>query len=95
MLPHFGLITGAQSSTISWDHFFLSINQYYSSLRQEAPLASDMAHIYRHHHRGITPQEVEGLMAVLKLVETVAEYVSVIIAWKMRFLWMLLGSVPQ
>ncbi len=63
-------------STVSWDHFFMSMNQYYTNLRQEAPVTSDMSHVYRHHPRGITPQEVDGLAAVLKLTRTIAEQVS-------------------
>ena len=68
------LFLGGSVSTVSWEHFFLSLNQYYQSLRQEAPIKSDMAHVYRHHVRGITAQEVEGLVAWLRLTRTVAEH---------------------
>lgn len=69
-------------STVSWDHFFNSLHQYYSGLRQEAPLSTDMAHVYRHSAggsglaggTGITPQEVAGLVAWLRLAGTVAQH---------------------
>ena len=63
-------------NTVSWDHFFNSLNKYYSSLRQEAPTPGDLAHVYRHYPRGITPQEAEGLTAVLNLIRVIAEQVS-------------------
>ena len=63
-------------SSVSWDHFFMSLNQYYSNLRQEAPSTSDLQHVYRHHLRGITPQELAGLLAVMKLIRVVADHVS-------------------
>ncbi len=69
------ILVGGQSGTVSWDHFFTSMNQYYTELRQEVPVASDMAHIYRHKIRGITQQEIEGLCAVLELTRTIAEQV--------------------
>lgn len=61
------------SNTISWDHFFMSFNQYYSNLRQEVPLVGDT--VYRHRTtflKGITPQEIQGLHAVLLLIRTIA-----------------------
>ncbi len=69
------MLTGGQAGTVSWDHFFTSMSQYYNNLRQEVPVA-DMAHVYRHQIRGITPQEVEGLCVVLKLTRVIAEQVS-------------------
>ncbi|XP_070580305.1 nuclear pore complex protein Nup205-like [Ptychodera flava] len=60
-------------SSVSWDHFFISINQYYSSLRQEMPGLHD-THIYRHgSSRGITSQEMEGLLVVLRLTQQIAK----------------------
>lgn len=62
------------NNSFTWDHFFMSFNQYYNNLRQEAPLAVDT--IYRSRqafHKGITPQELRGLQAVLLLIRTVAE----------------------
>lgn len=59
---------------ITWDHFFMSFNQYYNNLRQEAPPANDT--VYRHrsiYHKGITPQEIEGLHSVLLLLRVIAE----------------------
>ena len=67
---------------MSWDHFFVSMNQYYVNLRQEnMPTAHDMTHIYRHHHqfRGITPQEVDGLASVLKLTQRIASQVRALL----------------
>ena len=72
------LTSGGQVSSVSWEHFFMSMNQYYVSLRQEAPMAADVSShaTYRHHMRSITPQEVEGLSAVLKLIRTIIEQVN-------------------
>ncbi|XP_018324440.1 nuclear pore complex protein Nup205 [Agrilus planipennis] len=61
------------NNTISWDHFFISFNQYYGSLKQEAPPINDTVYRSRMYHKGITPQEVQGLHAVLELIRTVAE----------------------
>ncbi|KAK2179080.1 hypothetical protein NP493_515g00009 [Ridgeia piscesae] len=66
-------MAGGQVSTVSWDHFFVSLNHYYMSLRQEVPPAGDMTHLYRHYTKGITPQEVDGLAAVLTLICRIAE----------------------
>lgn len=63
------------SPTLSWDHFFMSFSQYYNNLRQEAPPAADT--VYRNrasYHKGVSPQELEGLQAVLLLIRTVAEH---------------------
>lgn len=59
---------------VTWDHFFMSFTQYYNNLRQEVAAATDT--VYRHrtpYHKGITPQEIEGLHAVLLLIRTVAD----------------------
>ncbi|XP_014664623.1 PREDICTED: LOW QUALITY PROTEIN: nuclear pore complex protein Nup205-like [Priapulus caudatus] len=74
LLKSNGVNAGGQYSTISWDHFFHSITQYYSNLRQETP-ASSYQHLYwqKPHSRGITPQELEGLHSVLKLIRKVSE----------------------
>jgi len=69
---------GGQVSSVSWEHFFSSLNQYYISLRQEAPhqtgdsLASHA--LFRPHIRTITPQEVDGLTAVLTLIRTIIQH---------------------
>ena len=66
--------------TVSWDHFFTSLNQYYIGLRQSVPHGGTSFH---HHvapmsgQRTITAPEVEGLKAVLQLVATVVRQVSI------------------
>jgi len=68
--------------TVSWDHFFTSLNQYYVGLRQSMPHAGGAT--FPHHPHGaamagqrtITPQEVDGLKAVLRLIATVVCQVS-------------------
>jgi hypothetical protein len=76
------LFPGGQASTVSWDHFFASFSQYLASLRQELPSGVDPAHIYRHaHHRGITPQELDGLVSVLQLMRCIAEQVTCLLYW--------------
>ena len=41
--------TGGGCSTVSWDHFFASLHQYFANLRQEAQMAipNMMDSIYR------------------------------------------------
>lgn len=61
-------------NTISWDHFFGTFNRYMGNLRIETPPVTDT--VYRHTRnfsRGITPQELQGLHAVLLLIRNVAE----------------------
>ncbi|VEN41265.1 unnamed protein product [Callosobruchus maculatus] len=63
------------SENLSWDHFFMSFSQYYNNLRQETPPQADT--VYRNRpsfHKGVSPQEIEGLHAVLLLIRTVAEH---------------------
>ncbi|KAG5873933.1 hypothetical protein JTB14_014533 [Gonioctena quinquepunctata] len=63
------------SANLSWDHFFMSFSQYYNNLRQETPPQADT--VYRNrvgYHKGVSPQEREGLHAVLLLIRTVATY---------------------
>jgi Nuclear pore complex scaffold, nucleoporins 186/192/205 len=77
---------GTQLGTVSWEHFFTSLNQYYASLRQEVPQTAYPGFVrgttFRSHGaqmaaiRSITPQEVDGLRAVLTLVATVVKQVS-------------------
>ncbi|XP_031788663.1 nuclear pore complex protein Nup205 isoform X2 [Nasonia vitripennis] len=62
------------STTISWDHFFNSLNRYYYNLRQELPPTQDTVYRQRGHPKGITPSEVKGLEAVLLVVQIVAKY---------------------
>ena len=66
----------SSSSTVSLDHFFSSLSQYYSNLGQfgQTSTRPDMT-IYRTsqpHTRGISPQEIEGLSSVLDLVTVLA-----------------------
>ena len=78
---------GTQLGTVSWEHFFASLNQYYASLRQEVPQVGYSSYMrgtpYRTHGtpmavvRSITPQEVDGLRAVLSLIGTVVKQVNV------------------
>lgn len=72
MLKQDGASSGI-SSTISWDHFFSSLNRYYSNLRQELPPTNDTVYRHRGFPKGITPQEIQGLHAVLSVVRMVAE----------------------
>ncbi|RZC40322.1 nuclear pore complex protein Nup205 [Asbolus verrucosus] len=61
------------TATLSWDHFFSSFAQYYNNLRQELPPVTDT--IYRNTYlRGVSPQELEGLHAVLLLMRTIADH---------------------
>ncbi|KAK4877381.1 hypothetical protein RN001_009887 [Aquatica leii] len=62
------------NNTVSWDHFFMSFNQYYNNLKQEIGPTTDTMYRRAVHHKGITPQEIQGLHAVLKLIRTIAEY---------------------
>lgn len=62
---------GSQLSTVSWDHFFMSLNQYFINLRQEAPPTAERIQAYHYYRCGITPQEVDGLRAVLQLITLV------------------------
>lgn len=61
------------SSTISWDHFFSSLNRYFGNLRQEHPPTNDTVYRHRNFPKGITPQEVQGLHSVLSVIRMVAE----------------------
>lgn len=69
----FNMLKQTTSNTISWDHFFISFNQYYNSLRQEAIPAADTIYRRSIFPKGITPQEIKGLHAVLRLIRTIAE----------------------
>jgi len=72
---------GAGMGTVSWEHFFTSLNQYYIGLRQSVPHGA-AGTAFSHHsapmsgQRNITPQEVDGLKAVLKLIATVVNQVT-------------------
>lgn len=67
---------------MSWDHIFSSLNQYFGNLRRESPAVGDPSQSYRMMSRVITPQELEGLIAVLQLVRKVCEQVRhVCVSW--------------
>ena len=59
--------TGGTCSTVSWDHFFGSLHQYFGNLRQESQLPNTMMDtIYRRPMtRGISPTEVQGILEFL------------------------------
>ncbi|KOC62474.1 Nuclear pore complex protein Nup205 [Habropoda laboriosa] len=61
------------STTISWDHFFNSLSRYYINLRKELPPNQDTVYRQRSHPKGITPEEVKGLEAVLLVVQVIAK----------------------
>ncbi|XP_020717403.1 nuclear pore complex protein Nup205 isoform X2 [Ceratitis capitata] len=61
------------STTLSWEHFFGSLIQYYSNLRQEHCIGSEISY-KSHMNRCINPQEIEALQAVLEVVRAVANY---------------------
>ncbi|KAL8613661.1 hypothetical protein ACOMHN_029753 [Nucella lapillus] len=70
-----GVSAGGSASTVSWDHFFETLQQYYTSMRRETPGAREMAGppFRSPPLRNITPQELEGLCSLLVLTQTVAE----------------------
>ncbi|GAB1605006.1 nuclear pore complex protein Nup205-like [Argonauta hians] len=61
--------SGSSTQMVSWDHVFLSLNQYYVSLRREVPSQTFGSY---HTHGGITPQEQEALIVVLQLTQQIA-----------------------
>ncbi|KAF8773925.1 Nuclear pore complex protein Nup205 like protein [Argiope bruennichi] len=73
MLKMNGRNGSGQGSIVSWDHFFATLHRYYNSLHEEVPSALDRQYTYpqRMHSKGITPQEVQGLIAVLQLISQV------------------------
>ena len=76
-----GLSVNGGANTISWDHFFTSLQQYFNNLRQESydqhhPYQDTIyrtAPIARQMTKGISPGEIQGLAAVLRLISTVSE----------------------
>ncbi|KAK9882396.1 hypothetical protein WA026_020918 [Henosepilachna vigintioctopunctata] len=72
MLKQVGLLL---SSTISWDHFFMSFAQYYSNLREETVAVMDTIYGNKSsYHKVVSPLEIKGLQSVLLLIRTVAEH---------------------
>lgn len=68
---------GSQVSIVSWDHFFSTLHRYYGNLHEGVPANADLRFAYpqRMHSKGITPQEVQGLIAVLHLISQVVKLV--------------------
>ncbi|XP_067951509.1 nuclear pore complex protein Nup205-like [Watersipora subatra] len=67
---------GDQASLVSWDHVFASLNQYFTTLRQDVSSKElEGAHLSSRAPiiRDITEQELSGLIAVCKLITMVAE----------------------
>ncbi|KAK4319740.1 hypothetical protein Pmani_009395 [Petrolisthes manimaculis] len=62
----------SQGSNLAWEHFMTALTQYYNNLKLEEPGAMDTMYRARGTPRGITPQEVQGLLSVLQLMCTVA-----------------------
>lgn len=64
-------------NTVSWDHFFASLRQYFSNLKQEGhmqnmmPTSDTIYRVNRPLTRGISPTEIDGLTAVLQLIQVV------------------------
>lgn len=79
----FNLLKSAANGPLSWDHFFGSFKQYYMDLRQDGGHSVMMygsltREIGRDHrpdlsNYNITAEELEGLEAVLRLTERVAD----------------------
>ena len=69
------------ASTVSWEHFFTSLQQYFSNLRQEMttpmnqmlPSTDTIYRMGRPMTKGISPAEIQGLMTVLRLIQQVAD----------------------
>ena len=76
-----GMSVNGGVNTISWDHFFSSLQQYFNNLRQESynqhhPYQDTIyrvAPVARQMTKGISPSEIQGLAAVLRLISTVCE----------------------
>ena len=68
-------LNSASSSNVCLDHFFQSLGQYHANLQQQGRQGGGESTIYRSQPltRGISPQEVAGLTAVLELSTVLAE----------------------
>lgn len=68
-------LNGASSSNVCLDHFFQSLHQYHANLQQQGRGAGPEPTIYRTQPltKGISPQEVAGLAAVLDLATVLAD----------------------
>ncbi|CAG9760402.1 unnamed protein product [Ceutorhynchus assimilis] len=58
--------------TISWDHFFQCFSQYYIKLKHDSPAQMDTVYRIKPIHKSVNPEELEGLLAVLSLLRTIA-----------------------
>ena len=76
--PRICCYTGEQGSLASWDHVFSSLNQYFTTLRQEVGNTDfEPSHLtVSPMMRDISEQELTGLLAVCKLITQVADQVS-------------------
>ena len=68
-------LNSSSSSNVCLDHFFQSLGQYHANLQQQGRQGGGESTIYRSQPltRGISPQEVAGLTAVLELSTVLAE----------------------
>ena len=68
-------LNSASSSNVCLDHFFQSLGQYHANLQQQGRQGGGESTIYRSQPltRGISPQEVAGLTAVLELSTVLAD----------------------
>lgn len=69
----FNMLKSAPTAgAISWDHFFLTFNRYYSSLHQETPSAVGTVYGRQNlFHKGITPLEIEGKYCFIVILLTI------------------------
>lgn len=64
---------GGGNTTITWDHFFASLAQYYTNLRVDQYPSSDTVYHRNTTTRNISPMEIAGLHAVLGVIRAVAD----------------------
>lgn len=69
----FHMLRNNENKNITWDHFFVSFNRYFNYLRQESLPTSDTVYRTGPYNKGISTQELNGLEAVLDLIQTIAE----------------------
>ena len=68
------------ADTVSWDHFFQSLQHYFTSMRHEVSVGADVV-LYGHPVRAITPLELDGICHLLQLTTTVANQVRPMLMW--------------
>ncbi|XP_048578619.1 nuclear pore complex protein Nup205 isoform X2 [Nematostella vectensis] len=69
----FNMLKTTANSTVSWDHFFTAIKQYYMDLRQNGSQAGGEIHRAHSPNCSVSQTELEGLEAVLRVTERVAD----------------------